>query len=432
MNARLLFLCLATAVFTLASPAVPEIRDGTVSMEQGVDRTVTIRYTLDNGPAIITVDILTNGVPLTGALLQGRLAGDINRKVASGTHEILWRPNEDERIAGDARWAESAVARVTAWPTNAPPTWMVVDLTTQDSVEFYPDETWFPKPITDDLYKTDRLVMRKIPAANVIYRIGSPANENGRQGDSANPNEIAHQVMLTSDYYIGVYEVTQAQYKHLKSLPSVDQLGDTIAVGNVRWRQELRGAKFWPTDGHEVAANSFMQLMRTHACGIEFDLPTEAQWEIACRADEPAAFNNGCIDYADADGVAEVAWTSANASQMQPVGLKKPNRWGLYDMHGNAVEWCLDLYASTNPSIEDADAKAAHIAYAKNTGLLVDPVGPAVAADEKTTGAERGIAKGGSFGLSSDVARAARRYNPARWSAGQGSGFRLCCPACLP
>ena len=426
------------ALAALGAYAIPEVREDSVTMVQGDDRTVTITYTLDGGPAIVTVDILTNGVPLTGALLQGKLAGDINRKVAAGTHTIKWRPDKDERISGDAKWADSAVARVTAWPTNAPPTWMVVDLTTPDAVEFYPDETWFPVPITNDVYKTDKLVMRKIPAANIVYRIGSPAVEPGRQGDTAHPNEIAHEVMLTSDYYIGVYEVTQRQYRHIKGLPSLSWTGDTLAVGNVRWRQELRGATFWPTDGHAVASGSFMQLMRAHACGIEFDLPTEAQWEIACRACEPAAFNNGCMDYQDAAGVAEVAWTTDNAAegyeaaQVHPVGMKKPNRWGLYDMHGNVVEWCLDLCPSPTPSIEDADAKAAHVAYATNRGLLIDPVGPAVASDGRTDGAERTIAKGGSYGLSPSYARTARRYNPSRWGAGQGNGFRLCCPACLP
>ena len=447
MNARLI-LCRAAAASALGAAAIPEIREGSVTMVQSDDRTVTISYTLDNAPAIVTVDILTNGVPLTGAILGGQLSGDLNRKVATGAHTVKWNPSLDARIAGDRHWTDSAKAVVTAWPTNAPPTWMVVDLTKKDTVEFYPDESWFPLPITNDIYKTDLLVMRKIPAANVIWRIGSPNPvshndylESGRQGDGASPNEIAHPVMLTEDYYIGVYEVTQGQYKHLKGLPTVSWTGDTLPVGNVRWCQELRGscpAYFWPKEGHKVDSAKFLGLLRSHACKIEFDLPTEAQWEIACRAGEMAAFNNGTTLYTDAAGVAEVAWTTDNAAEgyneprVHPVGLKKPNRWGLYDMHGNVVEWCLDLYASMAPSIEDADAKAAHIAYTSCRELMIDPVGPETASDGRTDGAERSLAKGGSYALDPTYARSARRYNPNRWGAGQGNGFRLCCPACIP
>ena len=448
MNARLLF-CMVAASCALVALAIPEIREGSVTMTQADDRTVTISYTLDGAPAIVTVDILTNGVPLTGALLKGRLTGDFNRKVAPGAHAVTWNPSLDQRLAGDRRWTDCAKAVVTAWPTNAPPTWMVVDLRVANSIEFYPDESWFPEPVTSDIYKTDLLVMRKIPAANVIWRIGSPNPvshsdymEYGRQADGASPNEIAHPVMLTEDYYIGVFEVTQGQYKHLKSLPTVSWTGDTLPVGNVRWCQELRGscpAYFWPTEGHKVDSTKFLGLLRAHACNIEFDLPTEAQWEIACRAGEMAAFNNGTTLHTNTVGVAEVAWTPDNAAegyeapQVHPVGLKKPNRWGLYDMHGNVVEWCLDLYASNVPDISDEDEKAAHVAYAQCRELMVDPVGPTTSSDKgRTDGGERSVAKGGSYSLDASYARSARRYNPNRWGAGQASGFRLCCPACIP
>lgn len=434
------FFCSLSAVTALA---VPEIREGSVSMLQDAERAVTISYTLDNAPAIVTVDILTNGVPLTGAMLQGRLDGLVNRKVEPGTHKITWRPSRDPRISGNRDWAQSATAVVTAWPTNAPPMWMVVDLTKKDSVEFYPDETWFQQSVTSRIYKTDKLVMRKISAANKIWRLGSYSygsvagkdyGEYGRSGD-----ETARPVMLTADYYIGVFEVTQAQYAHFKTLPAQSWTDDpTLPVGNVRWKNELRGTGnthfFWPKDGHFVAPSSIMGLIRAHSGGIEFDLPTEAQWEIACRAGEMAALNNGCVKHTDVAMVDEVAWVSnkTESVRLHPVGLKKPNRWGLYDMHGNVCEFCLDLYPVSSPSGLSAEAAAAHVAYVTNKDLVVDPVGPQDSSTGATNGGERTIAKGGAFDMSSNYARSAHRYNPYRWSSGQKNGFRLCCPAALP
>lgn len=447
MNRKMIS-CLAFAVSTLTAAAIPEIRKGSVSMEQDSGRTVNISYTLDNAPAVITVDIRTNGVALTGALLQGRLSGAVNRKVEPGTHAISWQPDGDPRISGDRDWSSSATVVVTAWPTNSLPTWMVVDLTKENAVEFYPDESWFPEPVTSRVYKTDKLVMRKIPAANVIWRLGSfyhgIIDEKQYWEYGRNSVEVARPVMLTEDYYIGVYEVTQAQYAHIKKLPSMDWTDDsTLPAVNVRWKQELRATGnvhyFWPTQGHDVAPTSFMGLMREHTGGIAFDLPTEAQWEIACRAGEMAAFNNGCMTHTNAVLVNEVAWTSNNSAEgytenrIHPVGLKKPNRWGLYDMHGNACEWCLDLcpYLSTSDDLV-ADSAEEHAAYLANTDLVVDPVGPLVAGDGRIDGGERSIVKGGAFNLEPNYARSAYRYNPGRWGGGQRYGFRLCAPAAIP
>jgi formylglycine-generating enzyme required for sulfatase activity len=446
INCKLL-MCVGLQVSALTAMAVPEIRSGSVSMVQDSGRKVTITYTLDDAPAVVTVDILTNGVPLTGAMLQGQLTGAINRKVQPGTHTISWRPRADGRIAKMRNWAEDAEVVVTAWPTNAPPTWMVVDLTKEDSVEFYPDESWFPEPMTNLVYKTDKLVMRKIPAANIIWRLGSPNPvgnssylELGRQGDGATPFEIPRPVMLTEDYYMGIFEVTQAQYAHLKNLPTQSWADDTRPVANVRWSQELRGSdtehSFWPTQEHQVSSDGFLGLLRARCGGIEFDLPTEAQWEIACRAGEMTAFNNGCDVWTNLVEVNEIAWTTSNAvKQTHSVGLLKPNRWGLYDMHGNVREWTLDLTITTwtgGIKITDQDKYDAFLAYSSCRNLMVDPAGPADARENVEDGSEASIVKGGSYNESPDKCRSASRVYSARNSRGQHTGFRLCCPAAIP
>ena len=111
---------MAVAASALAAAALPEIREGSVTMTQADDRTVTISYTLDGAPAIVTVDIHTNGVPLTGALLKGRLTGDFNRKVAPGVHAVTWNPSLDQRIAGDRRWTDCATTAFRC-KSRAPP-----------------------------------------------------------------------------------------------------------------------------------------------------------------------------------------------------------------------------------------------------------------------------------------------------------------------
>jgi formylglycine-generating enzyme required for sulfatase activity len=272
--------------------------------------------------------------------------------------------------------------------------------------------------MTSRVYKTDKLVMRKIPAANVIwtlgsYQYGSVGGKNyGEFGRS--DNETARPVMLTDDYYIGVFEVTQAQYAHLKTLPAQSWTDPTLPVGNVRWKQELRCTGnthyFWPRDGHAVSGTSFMGAMRNHACNIQFDLPTEAQWEIACRAGEMAAYNNGCMLNTDTVLIDEVAWVSnKNESvRLHPVGLKKPNRWGLYDMHGNLFEWTLDHYAE----------------YETAEGVLDDPCGAAT--DSSNT--NKRTTRGGSYLLKPTYSRCAKRYEGTQTQGSRHFGFRICLP----
>jgi len=117
------------------------------------------------------------------------------------------------------------------------------------------------------------------------------------------------------------------------------------------------GGAGWPANG-DVDATSFLGLLRAKTGGaLLFDLPTEAQWEYACRAGSTTRFYYG--DDADYAKLGEYAWYFNNSdSKTHPVGRKKPNAFGLYDMHGNVWEWCSDWYES----------------YAWNA---IDPTGPA-------------------------------------------------------
>ena len=222
--------------------------------------------------------------------------------------------------------------------------------------------------VTNDVaYKTSKLVMRKVPAKNVTWRIGTPSSdERLRTLYEYAQNETQHDVILTHDYFIGVFEVTQAQWVKIKEAHSsfnrtsenaawrpVNQLSYKGVRGG---RGELQNGEgiFWPTNSykHLVKDTSFCGLLRAKT-GVDFDLPTEAEWEFACRAGTTSTLYSGKNvtgeDQQSMNAVKELAWCIHNSPQydssnrnQQPVGMLKPNAFGLYDMLGNALEWCLD------------------------------------------------------------------------------------------
>ncbi|MBO4797072.1 MAG: SUMF1/EgtB/PvdO family nonheme iron enzyme, partial [Verrucomicrobia bacterium] len=191
----------------------------------------------------------------------------------------------------------------------------------------------FSTPLSDDV----DLDMVWIEPGTFI--MGSPANELGRLDD-----EIQHQVTLTQGYWIGKYQVTIEQYR---AIMGNDPSGQTIMdmpVGNVTWNDATNFCAILTEI--ERAAGRLPE-------GYKYTLPTEAQWEYACRAGTTTAFNNGkdaTSDWGSCPNMDEVGWYYSNSWSVgldaQPVGQKLPNAWGLYDMHGNVWEWCLDWYGS--------------------------------------------------------------------------------------
>ena len=209
------------------------------------------------------------------------------------------------------------------------------------------------------------------------FTMGSPENELGRSDD-----EVQHQVTLTKGYWLGKYEVTQAQYEAVTGSNPANFKGSDRPVENVNWFDAVNFCE--KLTEIEKAAGRLPE-------GYEYTLPTEAQWEYACRAGTAAALNSGknLSDESECSEMDEVGWYGYNSdNETHSVGQKMPNAWGLYDMHGNVWEWCLDKY-------EDYP-----------TSSVTDPVGP-------DTGVHR-VKRGGSLDLIAGSCRSAYRnsYSP--------------------
>ncbi|HEX4795275.1 MAG TPA: formylglycine-generating enzyme family protein [Humisphaera sp.] len=169
-----------------------------------------------------------------------------------------------------------------------------------------------------------------IPAGS--FTMGSPAGEAKTPKEAA--SEAQHKVTITKPFYMGKFEFTQAQYqKVMGANPSIEK-GDDIGV-------------------HNVAVKDAEELCRkmSRLTGKDVRLPTEAQWEYACRAGTTTPYYNGSTT-ADLD---KIAWFGANSGgKPHPVGQKQPNPWGLYDMLGNIREFTADLY-SDDAATGDSD-----------------------------------------------------------------------------
>lgn len=338
-----------------------------VSLTQDVNtRQVTVTYDLLGANAIVTVEFLTNGAPVAAADCA-RVSGDVNKMVSAGTGKtIRWTPTAF--ASPPAPELANAVACVKAWTTTNPPPYMVQDMLEPFGRFYYEAAENIPGGVQDRQYKTTKMVFRRIPAAGVTFKMGSPSGEAERKS-----NEDYHEVTLLYDFWLGIYPVTQGQYMTILKTPKTTWLQDTYgSVCPGSFSNEVDAA-LYPVDhlSTRMLRNEYGSLDGSYynrkmeqgflwhfsyMCGFyegtlpdalknadathKADLPSEAEWEFACRA--------GSGDPRNAEGTAdEIAWHSGNSGgKFHPVGMKKPNVWGLYDMLGGVWEICRDGYAA--------------------------------------------------------------------------------------
>jgi len=258
-----------------------------------------------------------------------------------------------------------------------------------------------------DLGSGVKMEFVSIPAGE--FMMGSSDSDTAANLDE----KPLHRVVITKPFYLGQYEVTHEQWHAvMDDNPKYDNWspdkGRNTPVETVSWDDcQAFLAKLNEKHGNR---------------GLNFSLPTEAQWEYAARAGSTTKWCFG-DDEASLVKYAWYAWGGPNphentlkngeiAKSTHPVGQKKPNAWGLYDMHGNVQEWCQDWYGGLTTGIpSDRD-------YYWNSPLE-DPTGP-------VTGYKR-VCRGGRWGSADRECRAASR---AQYSPGVNTGtlgFRVCC-----
>ena len=229
--------------------------------------------------------------------------------------------------------------------------------------------------------------MKLVPIPAGTFLMGSPEDEKEH-----NRFELQHEVTLTKDFYLGMTQVTQAQYKEVMGKNPSKFRGNRVAgrdssefpVETVSWEDAIEFCRRLSEFPNEKRA------------GRVYRLPTEAEWEYACRAGTDTAYSFGD----SSEGLSQHAWLFENSEhRSHPVALKRPNAWGLYDMHGNVYEWCNDWYGNYPES------------------AVTDPVGPAENWYR--------VFRGGSWFLSARGCRSAFRNFSVRSCRNFILGFRL-------
>ena len=497
MKNILLLFSFFTAV---AAFAIPEVSDVTFDSKGG-SKHVKIGYSLSDAPVIMTVDIQTNA---TGAVEETdpgwmsigsqnftNLVGWNGAIVTNaGPHELTW----NAYVSWPGQRTTGARAVVTVWPTNSGywadnkefwdriaaeraaeraaeearraaeedarrlakhPLYMVVDLENANTVDYYQSKDEFPGGFDSAVYKTTKMVFRKVRAAGTTFVSGNPNGEVGRVA-GGNP-EAQIYIKLTNDYYLAIYECTQKQFTLIfGSNPSKFSKGDESLWGQrpvenvfytyfddarktTYYKYHLRDPGSWPNADDVVAAHtfddpdSFIAKFRAHSgLGVFLDLPTHAQWEFACRAGTTSALYTGeelssddlTVQHPELDGIARYYYNAdaANAADTDETGLVGTarvgsygaNAWGFYDMYGNVSELCLDYYAP-------------HVVNTAETPY-VDYQGPA-SSSWKGTGAtayNHHIRAGGSWDSNSANISCRSAARTAGKAKSISVGFRLC------
>lgn len=354
---------------------------------------LVVNYTLSGDRGIVTPSLLTNGVPVVESMMT-TFEGDICKLVEPGARQFRWNACAD----WPKQTLPDATVRLTAWSELNPPNYMVVDLETEKTVNYYVSTNALPAGgLANDIYRTVKLVMRKIPVTAEGKLVHDMKSYN------------AHRTLFTRDFYMAIYPATQKQYS---------LMAREFANESDRWPSHFTNAAdramrpvetvAWPRL-REMSAVGFKydykvgdrmshdNIPADDKCviaqvrrftGLMVDIPTVDEWEYACRAgttgdyyyDNPGTGANFRLGRVKENGGWKDLSLDPNqgdekaASRNWPatwgtakVGSYPPNPWGLYDMIGNVWEWTVGFKHE----------------YTDASNVNVDPVGGEVSNEDE-------------------------------------------------
>ena len=357
----------------------PSIEGITVAQPDAGVAAVDFSFGITNSPAlwchewnqpflsIIATDNVTGSNYVAAATA---LSGDTG--LAEGEHTVTW----DMAAQGLDFLLSSNVTFKVSYINM--PECCVVDLSGGADAASYPVTYLDERPLEGwtDEYRADRLAMRLLEPGTFTM---------GGDGSSSASNP-PHEVALTQPFYCAVFETTQRQWELAT--------GDNPSRFKNALDSSLRPVERVSCNAVS-GATSFLSALRSRSGLSAIDLPTEAQWEYACRAGTSSRFAYG--DAADGDYM----WYSGNSGgKTHEVGSNQPNGWGLYDMHGNVREMCRDTWAD-----------------ALSPSCATNPVGSAANANI--------VVRGGGFNSGADGCASSFRSGASPSDASDGTGFRL-------
>jgi formylglycine-generating enzyme required for sulfatase activity/uncharacterized caspase-like protein len=315
---------------------------------------------------------------------------------SQGTFAVAVRRGDTSRSYSLERFPQSRsyalyLPRATAPTTPPPATPIPPRATAATSPPTAPPIPASPRPGTT-IENSIGMKLAWIPAGQFL--MGSPETDNSAFSD----DKPQHLVRITKPFHLGVMEVTQVQYEQVMGTNPSHFQGGSLPVESVTWDEAVEFCR------------RLSSLPEERAAGRVYRLPTEAEWEYAARAGSTGKWCFGD----DESELGDYAWYGMNSeSRTHPVGQKRPNAWGLYDMHGNVWEWCEDV------------GKRVYVAREVRDGDLVEPI-PVDDPSGTGVGSNR-VGRGGSwYGTPGQHCRSAHRLGlGAQIGRGHSVGFRV-------
>lgn len=342
---------------------------------------VDVDFELDSKasePYMMQVTVFDNvgktNLPVKSVFTPGVSSTNNPCMVTKDTTRIVWDAAAD--LPDGFKCANVLVTCQDTRCTTSEKLYCVIDLAEGSEASSYPVTYLDSVPAggwTDE-YKRTKLVFRRIEAGS--FMMGSPDGEINRKS-----NEDLHKVNISKAYYIGVFELTEHQYSLIMGSDGTSMKPALVPYATCRGSDcdgaysHLTTQYFWPTYT-AVDESSLVGKLRAKTGMTSLDLPTEAQWEMAARGNSMTALNTGYESDAAAmaltgryDGNKDDGKGDASSSTMTYVGMYMPNAVGLYDMLGNAREWCLDSWTESlgtetvtdpkgNTSLNSANARS--------------------------------------------------------------------------